>query len=423
MILIEKNITELLYRHNCVIIPGFGAFVGNYAEAKIDERRGLIYPPSKDIIFNKNIVRNDGLLINKIQEDGNVSESEAKAEIDRFIEKTKSILNEKGRLELPQLGILFYDQEKNIQFEQDRFSNLLLSSFGLGSVKFYNYSEVTTAPQPEVKPSVSKPREPIFEKPKAKEIKPVVEKEETKEVVEPKEKVVSPAVERDDTPVLQFEKSQNIEEVYENQDSDESDKVVAISPDEKRKFPWGRVAAAAIVLPLAFYSYWIPFETNVFHTGYVTVQDFNPLNKVVEKSYKKRDHQMEKQVEEYKTFPVDEEIEKLPNTVHYYSLELDQNNFIPIRLDRGGDVKEAPIDNKVNASSAPIHLIAGCFGDKSNAEDMVAELKAAGIDAFIVDKNKGLHRVSAGGFNSRNKADQERSKVKSLGYKTWVLRK
>ena len=144
MIALEQHITELLYRHNCVIIPGFGAFVGNYKPARIDERRGIVYPPSKDVIFNKNIVRNDGLLVNKIQEEKDVSEPQARDLIEEFIAYIDQNLQEKGRLELPNLGILFFDQEKNIQFEQDRFSNLLLHSFGLSSVKFVNYESFTT---------------------------------------------------------------------------------------------------------------------------------------------------------------------------------------------------------------------------------------------------------------------------------------
>ncbi|MCK7538158.1 MAG: hypothetical protein MZV63_48000 [Marinilabiliales bacterium] len=38
---ISGYIREMLFRHDCVIIPGFGAFIGNYFLARIDRREGL----------------------------------------------------------------------------------------------------------------------------------------------------------------------------------------------------------------------------------------------------------------------------------------------------------------------------------------------------------------------------------------------
>ena len=44
---ITVYIRELLFRHDCVIIPGFGAFIGNYFPSHIDRNEGLFYPPVK----------------------------------------------------------------------------------------------------------------------------------------------------------------------------------------------------------------------------------------------------------------------------------------------------------------------------------------------------------------------------------------
>ena len=52
---ITKYIKELLFLHDCVILPGFGGFVANYKSAKIDEIRNVFFPPSKDIGFNREI--------------------------------------------------------------------------------------------------------------------------------------------------------------------------------------------------------------------------------------------------------------------------------------------------------------------------------------------------------------------------------
>jgi len=52
---INKSIRELLLRHSCVVIPGFGGFVASIAEAQLDLKKGIITPPRKAILFNKNL--------------------------------------------------------------------------------------------------------------------------------------------------------------------------------------------------------------------------------------------------------------------------------------------------------------------------------------------------------------------------------
>ena len=56
---IDKHINELLYNHDCVIVPEFGGFVTNYASAKIHPVQHTFTPPSKNIVFNKNLKNND----------------------------------------------------------------------------------------------------------------------------------------------------------------------------------------------------------------------------------------------------------------------------------------------------------------------------------------------------------------------------
>ena len=63
---LEKYIPELLYSHECVIIPDFGGFVSRMESSVFDEKLVVFSPPSKSISFNKNLINNDGLLINHV---------------------------------------------------------------------------------------------------------------------------------------------------------------------------------------------------------------------------------------------------------------------------------------------------------------------------------------------------------------------
>ena len=51
---VAHYISELLFLHDCVIVPEFGGFVGNKKSAYINPISGIIYSPSKQLLFNKN---------------------------------------------------------------------------------------------------------------------------------------------------------------------------------------------------------------------------------------------------------------------------------------------------------------------------------------------------------------------------------
>ena len=63
---IDRDIHDLLFQHDCVIVPGFGGFLTHYRPARLDAQRLLVHPPSKDLSFNKHLVRQDGLLVDQL---------------------------------------------------------------------------------------------------------------------------------------------------------------------------------------------------------------------------------------------------------------------------------------------------------------------------------------------------------------------
>ena len=63
---VSYYISELLFLHDCVIIPDFGGFIGKKRSAILNTTTGTLNPPSKQIVFNKNLNANDGLLISYI---------------------------------------------------------------------------------------------------------------------------------------------------------------------------------------------------------------------------------------------------------------------------------------------------------------------------------------------------------------------
>ncbi len=128
---ISKYIGELLYKHECVVIPGLGGFITNYEPAKINPIQNSFTPPSKNVVFNVYLKMNDGLLINHIAFSENITYIESKKRVNNFVKKCLSELNNGKHIRFHDIGVLYNNDEGNIQFEPDKSINYLEDSFGL----------------------------------------------------------------------------------------------------------------------------------------------------------------------------------------------------------------------------------------------------------------------------------------------------
>ena len=131
---LEHYISELLYIEDCIIIPDFGGFIVNDKSATINEKSGEITPPSKTILFNSQLVNNDGLLVNHIAKEENISHKECLANVLAISKKLKSKLFETKILRIKKVGLLTIGSENNILFTQEKGYNYNLNSFGMRSV-------------------------------------------------------------------------------------------------------------------------------------------------------------------------------------------------------------------------------------------------------------------------------------------------
>jgi nucleoid DNA-binding protein len=116
---VELYIGELLFEHDCVIIPSFGGFVARAASANFAKTGNILLPPSKSIVFNKNLANNDGLLAGYIMQKENASYQQATSVIENFVNQCKQQLETQKRFEISGLGVLYKSAENVILFEQD----------------------------------------------------------------------------------------------------------------------------------------------------------------------------------------------------------------------------------------------------------------------------------------------------------------
>lgn len=130
---IEQYISQLLYRYQCVTVPGFGAFLTEFQSAQLDENSHSFYPPKKMVSFNPFIKNNDGLLANHLAEAEKVSYEIAVNTIQNEVSHWKTKIQEFGSFSVKNVGYFSLNSEKNIVFVPIDQINYLTASFGLSS--------------------------------------------------------------------------------------------------------------------------------------------------------------------------------------------------------------------------------------------------------------------------------------------------
>lgn len=146
---LEAFICELLYDHDCVVLPDFGGLVANYRAARLNRRTHIVVPPSKHIGFNRNLRANDGLLVNQVAEMTGLTYKEAVLKVEETIADYQRQLQKDGRMVLEKIGVFFKDKSGQLQFIPDEQENFLLSSYGLGPVQLkYIEQEMETEETP-----------------------------------------------------------------------------------------------------------------------------------------------------------------------------------------------------------------------------------------------------------------------------------
>lgn len=130
---VENYIRDLLYRYECVIIPEFGALISQRKPAEIHQTTNAFYPPKKSISFNRQLKKNDGLLVNHVAECEKITYEEALRKTQLFVIDMNSVLFGEKEIVLEAIGCFSMEEGDKLLFDPFYKENYLLDSFGLGS--------------------------------------------------------------------------------------------------------------------------------------------------------------------------------------------------------------------------------------------------------------------------------------------------
>lgn len=142
-IAVGELIADLLYENDTVGVPGLGAFTKKTLAASLDQIQDKAFPETNLIEFNANLAMDDGLLIAYIKDRFELSYVESKRTVSEYVEQVNQALDRKEIVIFPQVGRLYNDFEKKLQFIPDN-TNFNLATFGLPAVEISPVKKTTS---------------------------------------------------------------------------------------------------------------------------------------------------------------------------------------------------------------------------------------------------------------------------------------
>jgi nucleoid DNA-binding protein len=130
------HIRDLLYHHDCVVVPGFGGFVTNERSARIDSAANCFYPPSRAVGFNARLDHNDGLLISYLSARLSMNYVDVKKLVEKFAGEVIDRLADGKVVHFEGIGEFTVDRDHNLHFDPDPSANFLKESYGLSFFRF-----------------------------------------------------------------------------------------------------------------------------------------------------------------------------------------------------------------------------------------------------------------------------------------------
>jgi len=127
---IPFHIAYLLTRHECVIVPGLGAFVVSSSGREKTNRWGILSPPETFLGFNSEITHNDGLLSNSLAKEKKISYKEANLLIEQYVADVLQSLKEGKQVHIPWVGGLYLKDNKKL-FQPEKMMSCNALNYGL----------------------------------------------------------------------------------------------------------------------------------------------------------------------------------------------------------------------------------------------------------------------------------------------------
>lgn len=397
-------IEELLYKHQCVIVPKFGAFISNRKSATLGDDK-TFDPPKRELTFNPSLNSNDGLLVKYVSEESGIDYNLVEDYVNLAVEGWKRILQQDQPLVLDKIGTFRQMGEGRISFAPADEVNFLTDSFGM--TPFIPHE----VPSSDLK---------IAEN----QIKPTLNTSHTL----PPEEELPPAIE---SPISQVTPVVPIQTETPKKGKKEKD-LKEKKPFKLRPYiKYSAVAAVGLII-LAYGAYRL-FNEKVVADG-TTDNQFVVTDSLVQE-------RLNQKLSEAGIFtpPITmptvalqaEKVKAKDNKPEKDKVEITNSKPEKDKKSNGGEVATTPASTQTGGSNAgggtssgkksnavlaakKYQVIAGSFKEEKNAQARAKQLQKLGYkNAYVLGLNaKGLYQVSYGGFDSMDEAKLMQKEIK-----------
>ncbi len=141
MISMIENIEYLMLSNDCVVVPGFGAFIAQYTSSNNCAQNSTFTSPKRSISFNASINHNDGLLANSIAKKASIPYAEALKQIEKSTTICRQALSDGSEVPFGRLGFFISNAEGHIEFIPFHHELANDDFFGLQSFSFPTLAE------------------------------------------------------------------------------------------------------------------------------------------------------------------------------------------------------------------------------------------------------------------------------------------
>lgn len=134
MFSIIEHIEYLITCQDCVVVPGWGAFIANNSPANYHQEKLSMLRPQRSIGFNPSLSYNDGVLVNSIMRREGVSYEDAMRSIEDAVVSFRQQLAKGSEVSMGRLGY-FRRSRKSGEFVPSSHNNACDQFFGLEDLK------------------------------------------------------------------------------------------------------------------------------------------------------------------------------------------------------------------------------------------------------------------------------------------------
>jgi cell division septation protein DedD/nucleoid DNA-binding protein len=390
--MVSKNIQYLLAYHDCVIIPGFGGLLSNHKSAEISLPEFSIYPPGKNIAFNRMLQTNDGLLIQQLAFSENISYKEAEEKIKSFVKDIDRQLEKSGTYNIEGIGRWFVDEGTQLQFSPNKETVTGTSYLGL--------PVLALKPVARLKGNINTSAQPL-----GKEVSPVFTVKALEELVNSSEREVSEATE-----------------------------------DNLDKTGWAYWSAAALAVFFVLGSFWINNATKnqlsplakgslFFQTTPAKSNSTKSTNKATTttKSNTVKPTVVPPKPVEFKKEEQESGVLEAPEakpTPSATTPSKPTTTNTPSKASAPVSTTPVPAtkpSTPVKAKTGKLYIVAGSFGSEKNAQYLQNELSQKGYSGKVIkNPENGMFRVVIETSSSNREADLKKAK-QDIAPSVWVL--